>query len=67
MWLDSKNVFGVAYSNYIRIGALTANNHNIKNVAKININKQIRDFDGIVSSKFIILFIVDVEGNLYKI
>jgi hypothetical protein len=60
-------VFAIAYSNYIRIGALTANNHNIKNIAKIHINKQIRDFDVIVSAKIIILFIVDTEGNLYKI
>jgi hypothetical protein len=52
-------VFAIAYNNYIRIGALTANNHNIKNIAKIHINKQIRDFDAIVSAKIIILFIVD--------
>jgi len=59
LWIDGKNVFAIAYNNYIRIGALTANNQNIKNIAKVHVNKQIRDFDAIVSSKWIILFIVD--------
>jgi hypothetical protein len=66
-WINErKNLFAIAYNNYIRIGGVSPSN-NIKTFAKAQIGKSIRDFDGYMNSKLYMLFIVDNEGKLYFI
>ncbi len=64
-WInEKKNLFAIAFNNYIRIGGVSSSN-NIKAFAKAQIGKTIRDFDGYMNSRMYILFIVDNEGKLY--
>ncbi len=66
-WInDKKNLFAIAYQNYIRVGGVSPSN-NIKTFAKAQIGKTIRDFDGYMSSKMYMLLIIDTEGKLYFI
>ncbi len=66
-WInDKKNLFGIAYNNYVRIGGVSPSN-NIKTFAKAQIGKNIRDFDGYMNSKLYMLFIVDNDGKLFFI
>jgi len=66
-WInEKKNLFAVAFSNYIRIGGIGSSN-NCKPVSKAQIGKTLRDFDGYMNSKTYILYILDTDGKLYYI
>lgn len=66
-WInEKKNLFAIAFTNYIRIGGISSNN-NIKPFSKAQIGKTIRDFDGYINSRTYVLFILDTEGKLYYI
>lgn len=65
IWLNSpKNLFAIAYTNYIRISGISPS-HNIKTFDKCQIGKTIRDFDGYMNSRMYALFIVDNTGKLF--
>lgn len=67
-WInDKRNLFAVAFSNYIRIGGIGSSNNNCKPVSKAQIGKTLRDFDGYMNSKTYILYILDTDGKLYYI
>ena len=57
-------MFGIAYTNYIRIGGVSPSN-NVKTFAKAQIGKQIKDFDGFMNSKTYSVLIIYNEGRLY--
>ena len=64
-WInEKKNLFAIAYQNYVRVGGVSPSN-NIKTFAKAQIGKTIRDFDGYMNSKLYMLFIIDNDGKLY--
>lgn len=68
MWInEKKNLFAVAFSNYIRICGISSSSNISKTFSKAQIGKTIRDFDGYMNSKMYILFIVDNEGKLYYV
>lgn len=66
-WInEKKNLFAVAFSNYIRIVGISSNS-TVKPISKAQIGKTIRDFDGHINSRTYVLFILDTEGKLYYI